>query len=125
MILHTPSHCYLWLPVWLKPVGLGDVSVFFRRHLNSATGRLCTNKDTEPGVNAHVGQIDKENHPEDDLHSCGVLSLNALAHHYSTVTGEKTTPLILADRKGAIALERMRLAHRALSIHYPYVSKGD
>jgi hypothetical protein len=42
--------------------GLGVVSAFFRPHSNPATVTECADKDTDPGVKAHVRQIEEEPH---------------------------------------------------------------
>ena len=52
-----------------------------------------------------------------DLHSCGVLSLNALRHYYTQGWME----LVQVSERGAVAEERMRLAYRTLTIHSQYV----
>ncbi|KAL7277451.1 hypothetical protein ACG7TL_008372 [Trametes sanguinea] len=55
--------------------------------------------------------------PQNDDHSCAVLALNALAHHYIPQEA-----LIPPANPAAIAHERMRLALRVLKVHSYYMS---
>ncbi|KAL1939409.1 hypothetical protein VTO73DRAFT_9965 [Trametes versicolor] len=54
-----------------------------------------------------------------DTHSCAILSLNALMHHYTN--GD--TPLILPT-KGAVATERMRSAYQVLTSQLQIIEEG-